>query len=230
MKIPKHHKWRVTYAEAVAIQNGLRERLRRTGRLSELTLVAGADVSYDKRTDKVYAGIVLLSFPELEIVETVTVAGKSSFPYIPGLLTFREGPALLRAFKRLKRPPDVVIFDGQGYAHPRRMGLASHMGILLGIPTVGCAKSRLVGQHDQPGPDVGDWARLTDADAGRTITIGCVVRTRVGVKPIFVSVGHMIGLSTATRVALSCLRGFRLPEPTRRAHRLVTDFRKEDSS
>ena len=226
MKIPKHHKWRVTYTEAVAIQNGLRGRLKRTGRLGKPTLVAGADVSYSKRTDKVYAGIVLLSFPDLETVETVTEAGKSGFPYIPGLLTFREGPVLLRAFKRLKRPPDVVIFDGHGLSHPRRMGLASHMGILLDIPTVGCAKSRLVGQHDQPGPEVGDWARLTDA--GRTI--GRVVRTRVGVKPVFVSVGHMIGLAAATRVVLSCLRGFRLPEPTRRAHHLVTGFRKEDSS
>ena len=191
-----------------------------------MILVAGADVSYSKETDRVCAGVVLLSFPEMETVEAVTVSDKSRFPYVPGMLTFREGPVLMRAFRELKRRPDVVIFDGQGFAHPRRMGLASHMGILLGMPSVGCAKSRLIGDFDEPGNHVGDWSSLRDGSE----IIGRVLRTRVGVKPVYVSVGHLVGLSAATRVVLACLRGVRLPEPTRRAHHLVTIRRERDSS
>jgi deoxyribonuclease V len=223
MMIPKCHPWPSTYAEAVAIQTALRRRLVRTGALSHPTLVAGADVAYSRSTDRVYAAVVLLRLPEMAIVETVTRSGRSPFPYVPGLLTFREGPVLLSAFKGLKLRPDAVIFDGQGYAHPRRMGLASHMGILLGIPSVGCAKSRLIGEHDEPGPCVGDWTPLLDQ--GRLI--GRVVRTRTGVKPVFLSVGHLLGLAAATRLVLACLRGCRLPEPTRRAHQIVTAFRKQ---
>ena len=225
MRIRKYHPWQVTYREAVAIQEGLRRRLVRSGPLGRPELVAGADVSYSKHTDRVYAGVILLSFPALEVVETVTYADKAGFPYIPGLLTFREGPVLLHAFAGLKRRPDVVIFDGQGYAHPRRMGLASHMGILLDVPSVGCAKSRLVGEYAEPGPEAGEWTPLTD---GRE-TLGRVLRTRSRVKPVFVSVGHKLGLAGATKLLLACGRGYRLPEPTRRAHHLVNDFRKQDS-
>ena len=224
MKIRRHHRWPTTYRQAVAIQTRLRRRLVLTGSVRRPVLVAGADVSYSKSVDRVYAGVVLLSFPDMETLETIVLADKSPFPYIPGLLTFREGPVLIRAFARLQRRPDLVIFDGQGYAHPRRMGLAGHMGILLGVPSIGCAKSRLIGEHAEPGPDVGDWSRLTD----RGETIGRVVRTKVGVKPVYVSVGHLLGLAAATRLTLACLRGFRLPEPTRRAHHLVSVFRAQD--
>lgn len=222
MNIRRHHRWPTTYRQAVAIQSRLRGRLVRTGPLRRPRLVAGADVAYSKKTDRVYAGVVVLRYPEME---TLVLAAKSRFPYIPGLLTFREGPVLIEAFRGLHHQPDVVIFDGQGYAHPRRMGLASHMGILLGIPTVGCAKSRLIGEHAAPGPDFGEWSSLTDEGE----VVGRVVRTRAGVKPVFVSVGHLLGLSGATRLVLGCVRGVRLPEPTRRAHQLVTAaFRAQD--
>ena len=225
MEIRTREIWPTTYRDAVAVQTRLRERLVRTGKPVRPARVAGADVAYDKRTDRVYAGVVLLDFPGMETVETVTQAGKSLFPYIPGLLTFREGPVLMEAFRRLQHRPDVVIFDGQGYAHPRRIGLASHMGILLGIPSVGCAKSRLVGKHVEPGPERGDWSALVDGSE----VIGRVVRTRAGVKPVYVSAGHLVGLASAMEMVLSCLRGYRLPEPTRRAHQLVSALRKQES-
>ncbi len=223
MKIRQRTSWPRTYHEAVAVQNQLRQRLVRTGGLRRVEFVAGADVSYDRQLDRVYAGIVVLNYPDLETVESATYADQAAFPYVPGLLTFREGPVLMEAFRALQHRPDVIIFDGQGYAHPRRMGLASHMGVLLGIPSVGCAKSRLTGEHAQPGQEKGNWTPLMDAGE----RIGRVVRTRTGVKPVYVSVGHLIGLTAATNLVLACVRGFRLPEPTRRAHQLVTALRKK---
>jgi len=159
--------------------------------------------------------VVVLRCPGLEVVEVRVVRGEVSFPYVPGLLSFREAPLILRACEGLRTTPDLILVDGQGIAHPRRLGLASHLGVLLGVATVGCAKSRLCGSHDTPGDERGSCAELVDGGE----TIGMVVRTRPGTKPVYVSVGHGIDLQTAVRRVLECCRGYRLPEPVRMAHR-----------
>jgi len=186
-------------------------------------LVAGADISYDRGSHRYFAAVVLLALPGLAVVEEATARGKSPFPYIPGLLSFREGPLLLRAFARLRRRPDLALFDGHGIAHMRGIGIASHLGLLLDVPSIGCAKSRLVGEHDEPGPKVGDWTPLRYE--GRRV--GAVLRTRKGTKPIFVSIGHRVGLPQAIRWTLACGGGYRVPEPTRRAHLLANRLRRE---
>lgn len=214
---PLHH-WPRTYRTAVALQERLRGMVRIEPLAGPVSTVAGVDVAYEKRTAPVYAGIVVMRLPGLEVIEEVVVCRRASFPYIPGLLTFREGPAVLAAFRRLKTEPDAVIFDGQGLAHPRRFGLASHLGVWLDRPTVGCAKSRLVGEHGPVPPEKGAWAPLTiDGEA-----VGAALRTRQGVKPVFVSPGTRIDLEGAISLVLRCCAGYRLPEPTRRAHALVT--------
>lgn len=221
MRVRSLHPWDVDYASARKIQERLRGKIVRRGGPVNVRLIAGADVSYDKSDDRFYAAVVVMSFPQLSIIEEVTATGVTGFPYIPGMLTFREGPIVLRAFERLKHMPDLVIFDGQGVAHPRGFGLAAHLGLLLGLPSIGCAKTRLCGEHAQPGPNVSDCSPLTYG--GRTI--GMVVRTRAGVKPVFVSVGHRISLARAVRWVVRSCRGFRLPEPTRQAHILVNKLR-----
>lgn len=208
------HSWRVSYLEAVAIQDRLRSRLRSEPLPSRPRLVAGADVAYARRTHRVYAAVVVLAVPSLEIVETVTVARRATFPYIPGLLSFREAPPLLAAFERLTRAPDLVVFDGQGLAHPRRFGLACHVGLLLDIPSIGCAKTRLVGTHRRVGIHRGASAALMFEGE----RIGAVVRTREGVSPVFVSPGHRADVASATRLVLSLAPRYRLPEPQRQAH------------
>ena len=215
------HRWDVSYHEAVAIQNELREKIRFSRLQLTTGTVAGADVSFDRRTNKLYAAIALLRLPSLEPIRYVVAEGMAEFPYVPGLLSFREAPVVAKAFESLSRKPDVLICDGQGVAHPRRFGLASHLGLLFGIPSVGCAKSRLCGDHGDVGPEVGDYAPLKLN--GRTV--GAVLRTRRGVKPVFVSVGHMINLRDAIKIVLRCGAGYRLPEPTRAAHHLVTAAR-----
>ncbi len=222
-RVKQLHSWKVTYQEAVSIQNELRRKVSFAPLKRAIKTVAGADVSYNKPSNKIYAAIVVLSFPSLELLERTAVEGKAAFPYIPGLLSFREAPIVTKAFERLSARPDVLMCDGQGVAHPRGFGLASHLGLLFGIPAIGCAKSRLCGVHGPVGPEVGDYAPLKLK--GRTI--GAVLRTRKGVKPIFVSVGHMINLRGAVRLALRCGAGYRIPEPTRRAHHLVTEARRE---
>lgn len=167
--------------------------------------------------------MALLAFPEARLVESVTAAGPPPFPYVPGYLSFREGPLLLAAFQRLRTRPDLCLFDGQGLAHPRRFGLACQMGVLLGLPSVGCAKSRLAGEYRDPGPDRGDWSPLRLGGAW----VGAALRTRSGVKPIFVSPGHRIGVRQAIRWALACSR-FRIPEPIRRAEAIVNRLRGEE--
>jgi deoxyribonuclease V len=170
------------------------------------------------------AAVVVLAFPSLEPVEESVVEQPCRFPYVPGLLAFREGPSILAAFRRLRARPDLLIFDGQGIAHPRRFGIAAHIGVLLDLPAIGCAKSRLTGTHGEPGPARGAWAPLVE----RGETIGAVLRTREGVKPVYVSVGHRLGLETALGLVLRCGGGCRLPEPTRRAHRAAGDWLKTD--
>ena len=226
MKLVRTHPWEVTYHEAVAIQEELRGLVRREGALGRARLVAGLDVSYSRGDDRLFAGIVLWDARRGEVVGEITAVRRARFPYIPGLLTFREGPAVTACFEQLHERPDVVMYDGQGVAHPRRMGLAAHMGVLTDLPSIGCAKSRLVGAHREPGPRRGDHAPLRD---GREV-LGSVLRTRDGVKPVFVSVGHRVRLARARAVVLQCTAGYRLPEPTRQAHLLVNRLRRAQTT
>lgn len=203
-------------ARAQALQARLRRCVRTRGGPRRVGLVAGADLAYRGDGSRAWAAVVLWSPSDGAVVETVTASGRPSFPYVPGYLSFREGPLLLRAFGRLRHRPDLVLFDGQGIAHPRGIGLASHVGVLLDLPSVGCAKSRLVGEHDEPGPRRGDWTPLVLA--GRQV--GAVLRTRAGVKPLWVSPGHRIGIRQAVRWTLACCRT-RVPEPIRLAEQIV---------
>jgi deoxyribonuclease V len=226
MKIRYLHSFDVTYQDAQAIQESLRTKLV----LSDIPdppikIIAGADISYARHTDLFFAAAILFSYPGMEIIEEVYATEKATFPYIPGLLTFREGPALLAAFAKLSRVPDLVIFDGQGVAHPRGIGLASHMGLFLNIPTIGCAKTRLVGSHGEVGEEAGNHVPLIYDNR----IVGAVLRTKSRIKPVFVSLGHGISLQKAVDVTISCCRGYRIPEPVRRAHLAVNRFRQNQS-
>jgi len=185
--------------------------------------VAGCDASIDKARGLIIAAVVILRFPEFELVEERSYQADLDFPYIPGLLSFREGPALVECFRKVDNVPDAVLVDGQGLAHPRRLGLASHLGLWLKVPTVGCAKSRLIGQHDEPARERGSWTKLVDKGE----SIGAVLRTRTGVKPLFISPGHLTDIASSVGLVLQCGRGLRLPEPSRLAHNTVTRLRKK---
>jgi len=206
-----------TYASAVRVQRELRNRLVLKGDVKHVRRIAGADVSYERFSDRFFASVAVLAWPSLELVDEAHAEGKSPMPYIPGLLSFREGPTILRAFRGLRESPDLILFDGHGTAHPRGFGVACHLGLLLDTPSIGCGKSRLVGEFDEPGPRRGDRSLLRVE--GRQA--GAVVRTRDGVKPMFVSPGHRIGIPGAVRWVLRCGAGYRQPEPTRRAHELA---------
>ncbi len=221
MRFRRLHPWQVSYQEAVRIQETLRESLVLKGLQGLPRTVAGADVSYSKQTDLVYAGVAVFDFKSMRLLDKASAVHKASFPYIPGLLSFRESPVLLKAFSLLRTEPDVLLFDGQGIAHPRGLGLASHMGLLLDRPSVGCAKDVLVGEYDPVGTEAGSYSYLIYK--GRRV--GAAVRTRSGVKPVFVSPGHKISLSSSIRIVLKSCRGYRLPEPLRRAHNLVNQMR-----
>ena len=217
MLLPVHtHVWDVSPKEAVALQRELASRIDLHDHHDHIDTVAGVDVGI--RGTIARAGVAVLALPGLEIIERVWAERPVTFPYIPGLLSYREAPVTLEALARMKSVPDVLIFDGQGYAHPRRMGIATHLGILLDHPTVGCAKSRLCGTYEEPGIERGCYAWLRDKDE----TIGAVVRTRTRVKPVFVSVGHRMRLQSAIELVLRCGAGLRLPEPTRWAHRVAS--------
>jgi deoxyribonuclease V len=217
----RRHRWDVSREEAVAIQQRLRDEMARGEpvTLDQIHAVAGVDASY---REVGRAAIAVFSFPELALLEEVTATKEAPFPYIPGLLAFREGPVALAAYERLTIQPDVLIFDAHGYAHPRRMGLASHLGIYLDRPSIGCAKSRLTGKYEEPGSEPGAWSPLV----ARGEEIGRVVRTKTRTRPIFVSVGYRITLSLAVEVVLRCVRGYRLPEPTRIADKLSKEGAK----
>lgn len=219
-----NHSWQPTYQEALDVQRWLKERLVLDTSLNKVDLIAGADVSYEKAGDLIYAGVIVFSYPLLEVVERVYTVAKSTFPYIPGLLTFREGPALISAFSRLKHEPDVLVFDGQGIAHPRRLGIAAHMGILFDKPSIGCAKKRLCGDYVEPDKRQGSYSllRLDRED------IGVVLRSREKVKPVFVSPGYRISLEQSMAIILNCCRGYRLPEVVRLPHLYVNDLRLQD--
>jgi deoxyribonuclease V len=216
------HQWDVTPKEAIEIQQRLRSMVGVAGLDKEPRFVAGCDISFDKGSDVVYAGIVVLELPALAEVGRSTTIAQAKFPYIPGLLSFRESPPLLEAWEKLETQPDLVMIDGQGYAHPRRFGIASHFGVLIDLPTVGCAKTVLVGKYEEPDAKAGSYSPLID----REELIGAALRTQDGVNPVFVSVGHRINLETAIEVVLRCTKDYRIPEPTRQAHLLVNALRR----
>lgn len=224
MKIRDLHDWDVTYKEAVSIQQRLKQCLvlRDDGLPDKFSTVGGADISYDRGSSRFFAAVIVLSWPDLKILEESCASADISFPYIPGLLSFREGPPLLAAFEKLRSRLDVVLFDGQGIAHPRGVGLASHMGLWLDVPTIGCAKKKLFGDYLDPGPTVGEWSPLQDEEH----VIGVVLRTKSRVKPVFVSQGHRISLERASRIVLSTTAGYRIPEPVRQAHLAVNRHRQ----
>jgi len=221
MKARDLHPWQVTSHEAIAIQKRLRAQIMTHNTVGEIRSIAGADISTSKDSPKAYAGVVVLSYPQLEVVEERGIEDKVAFPYVPGLLAFREGPALIKVFEQLTTEPDVIVFDGQGLAHPRGLGIATHMGLVFDKPTIGCAKSLLYGRYQEPDQAKGAWAELRDPQG---IVIGGVVRSKLKTSPIFVSIGHRIDLATAIGILLECTRGVRIPEPTRLAHNFVTQL------
>lgn len=210
--------------EAVALQRDLASRVVRRTRNRTIRYVGGADVAILAERRLALASVVVLTFPELEVVGSADGSAPLDFPYIPGLLSFREMPAVLSAFARLAVRPDVLLCDAHGVAHPREFGLASHLGVVLDLPTIGCAKSRLFGTHGAPAEAKGNSAPLTHPRDGSVL--GAVVRTRTGVRPVYVSIGHLVDLPFAVRIVLRCARRFRLPEPTRLAHLAVTAARR----
>ena len=213
MRARELHSWDLSFAEAQAVQVRLARLVESRPRLDEVRQVAGVDVSTG-RGGPARGAVVVLGYPAMQTLEVATAERVPQFPYVPGFLSFRESPVILACFEKLTQWPDLVLVDGQGLAHPRRFGFACHLGLLLDRPTIGCAKSRLVGECDPVGESVGDWSPLTDRDE----VVGAVLRTRQGVKPLFVSIGHRVDLATAVDWTQRCTGPFRLPEPTRRAH------------
>jgi deoxyribonuclease V len=210
------HPWSVSTAEAKEIQLSLRERVCSETDWEGVSTVAGVDVGMEG--DVARAAVVVLAFPSLIPAEQCVASMAVSMPYVPGYLSFREAPAILAACEQLETEPDLFIFDGQGVAHPRRFGIASHVGVILDKPSIGCAKSRLCGTYHEPGSEAGSYVHLYDGDE----ILGAVVRTRDHVSPVYVSVGHRVSLETAIEYVLACCRGYRLPETTRCAHRVAS--------
>lgn len=219
MQIKHHHRWDVTASEAIALQQRLRKEVIAVDRFSSIDFVAGVDVGFEQRGAVTRAAVAVLKFPELTLQEYAIARRPTEFPYIPGLLSFREIPAVLDAMERLKRLPDLILCDGQGRAHPRRFGIACHLGVLTDLPSIGVAKSRLVGTHAPLKEDKGSRQALFDKDE----VIGIVLRSRQGVRPLYISVGHRIALDTAVEYVLRCITRFRLPETTRASHKLASD-------
>jgi deoxyribonuclease V len=214
MKIHELHHWDVSLEQAKALQVSLAKKVVAVDEGINPHLIAGVDISSPHSRGVACGAVVVLSYPELDLMEVKTVEREVTLPYIPGLLSFREAPLVLAACKELNNVPELVLVDGQGIAHPRRLGLASHLGLFLDVPTIGCAKSILCGEHKPIAEKAGSYAELVDNGD----VVGAAVRTRTGVKPIYVSTGHKISLASAMKWVLNCCRGYRLPEPTRLAH------------
>lgn len=210
------HRWDLSPEEAIRVQKDLRERIVLKWDKRPVSTIGGVDISIKPETAR--AAMVVIHFPELTPVEAVTADVPLVFPYIPGLLSFREGPAVLAAWEKLKNKPDILMFDGQGIAHPRGVGIAAQMGLWLDRPTIGVAKSRLYGRHGEVGPLRGDQAELTDKNGN---VIGTVLRTREKTNPLYISPGHKMDVKHATEFVLACNAGYRLPEPTRWAHKVA---------
>jgi len=239
----RRHSWRVNPERAREIQDELRKHWEGADRLPEICLVAGLDASFVlkesqalperisswnrlRRANRAIGCVVLYRYPEMEEVERTYAVLPLEFPYVPGLLSFREIPVLLAALAKLQRAPDLLFCDGHGYAHPRRMGLASHLGILLDTPSIGCAKSLLLGEYGRLGQKAGNWAPLRDPRAGGEV-IGAALRTRRGTQPIYVSQGHRVSLETTLRLTLAVGDGYRIPRPTRDADRFASETKKK---
>jgi deoxyribonuclease V len=218
MHIDRPTYWPHTPAEASALQRSLRDAVERVDRWDPVHCVAGLDVGLENGNSRVRAAVAVLDFPGLQRVDQSLARRPVEFPYIPGLLSFREVPVLLDALEGLRVTPDLLLCDGQGLAHPRRFGIACHLGVLTGLPSVGVAKSRLVGEHDPLGPEKGDWQPLRYQGE----VVGAVLRTRTGVQPLYVSIGHRVSLASALDFVLRCCTRYRLPETTRHAHRLAS--------
>lgn len=216
-QIPQHA-WDLSIPEALVVQQRLRQAVICRKDFDTVYTVAGVDVGFEQGGKVTRAAVVVLRFPDLSLLESALVRKPTRFPYVPGLLSFREAPAILAALAQLSAPPDLLLCDGQGLAHPRRFGLACHLGLLSDIPSIGVAKSRLFGDHAPPGDQRGDWQPLLDGEE----LIGAVLRTRARVKPVYVSIGHRIDLPAAIEYVLACTPRYRLPETTRRAHRLAS--------
>lgn len=214
VRVRELHSWQVTIAEAREIQRSLASQVVRSDDVNAPGLIAGADISSPDKSGVARGAVVVLRFPELGLVERSVVEQRVSFPYVPGLLSFRETPLILAACERLSLTPDIFIADAQGIAHPRRLGLASHLGLLLDVPTIGCAKSILCGRHGELGQEPGSYAPLLDGGE----VIGAALRTKRGTSPVYVSIGHRIDLEAALHWVMACVKGYRLPEPTRLAH------------
>ncbi len=211
-----------TPSEAVEIQQSLRSKINIQPLNKEIKLIGGADISYNKYSEIVYAGIIVLKFPELTEVTAATVVTRVTFPYIPGLLAFREVPALIQAWEKLTVKPDVLMLDGQGIAHPRRMGVATHFGVLQNIPTIGCAKSKLTGTYAELPPTAFSQSELYHKDE----KIGYALRSKKNCNPLFVSPGHLVSIEQSLQLVKDCIKGYRLPETTRKAHLLVNKVRE----
>lgn len=223
MKIEKLHDWNLSAREAIEIQKQLAYEVIAEDKLSEpIKTVAGIDLGYDIKTDTSRAVVVVLSFPELELLETKEAKMPIQFPYVPGLLSFRETPVAIRALENLQITPDLILCDGQGLAHPRRFGIACHIGLIANVPTIGVAKSILVGKFENLGEERGSVASLIH----RNEQVGVALRTKNNVQPVYVSVGHRISLETAIDIVLQCAPKYRLPETTRLADKLAS-YRKK---
>jgi len=222
MELRLETRWNLTPRAAMRLQESLRELVELQDRFGDIRYVAGADMAFDPETEVAFAGVIVYRFPGLEEVERRMARRKLRFPYVPGLLSFRESPVLLAAFARLRTEPDLILIDGHGRAHPRRFGIACHIGILFDKPTIGCAKSRLVGEHQEPGAVAGSTSPLM-LEGER---IGEVLRTRDHVRPIYVTTGHRVSLDSAVRLVKQCVDGFRIPKPTREADHYVGDLRR----
>lgn len=224
MKFPRApHRWDVSPRRAIAIQRELAGRISRKAPGAPLRIVAGLDCAFSADGERCIAGAVVWDVDSARVLEERVATRPLRFPYVPGLLSFREAPALLAVLRRLRSEPDALLFDGHGFAHPRRFGIACHVGLIVDRPSAGCAKSRLVGEHEEPASRRGSRRPLRHGDE----TIGSVLRTREGAKPVYASVGHRLDLEAAERLILDCGAGYRLPEPTRLADRLVARAKNE---
>ena len=223
MKAAQLHSWQLDVKQAWGVQRELARQVRRWDDFTGPRYIAGVDVSVKRESGVAIGVVVVLRYPELETVEVKAARGQLDFPYIPGLLSFREIPLLLEACAALETVPDLILVDGQGILHPRRLGLAAHLGLVLDRPTIGCAKSLLCGQVEALDEAVGSYREVIDDGE----VIGAALRTRLRVKPVYVSIGHRVSLESAMDWVLKCCRGYRLPEPTRQAHLAANDFRKK---
>jgi deoxyribonuclease V len=217
VEIKEIHPWPKSQRDALNLQDIFKDQLVNGGSLNGVRSIAGIDTAFDHNTEVIFAGVCLFRYPGLKEYDCVTASGDACFPYVPGLHAFREGPVILNALRKLKSIPDLLIFAGHGLAHPRQFGLASHLGLIADIPSIGCARKRLAGQFIEVGPEQGDSSSLIVANR----EIGKVYRSREGVKPIYISPGHRCGVEDAVKVVANCLRGYRVPEPLRAAHRLA---------